>query len=36
MNINSRGQFFIYFQFIVPQNSPGGRNEFLPGSREIL
>ena len=36
MDIDSRSQLFIYFQSIVPQNTPGGRNEFLPGPWEIL
>ena len=36
MDIDSRGQLFIYFQPIVPHTTPGGWNEFLTSPWEIL
>ena len=36
VDIDSIGQLFIYFQSMVPQNNPGGGNEFPPSPWEIL
>ena len=35
VDIDSIGQLFIYFQSMVPQNNPGGGNEFPPSPWEI-